>query len=577
MRRIWLSSLLVPMLFAVPAKAQTEMDPPRDYAITNVRIVVAPGQVLEQGTVLVRGGRIAAAGAAVSVPAGVIELDMTGMTVYPGLIDAANSVGLPRIAAQGGGRGAATLATPTNEPPPELNPARAAADVFSATDSDLDAFRAAGFTTVGLAFDGGIFPGRVSAVNLTGGPTASMVLRSPVAQQVLAGRRRGGYPSTLMGAVAYIKQSFWDAQWDRQATQAFERNPASTERPEYDAEHRALQPAATGAMPVWFSAAAERDLRRFIGIAAEIDVSDYVLVGVQEGYRTVDAIVAAGKPVIVSLDYPAFDRVTGRAYELHVAPVSGTDEAKAEADSTIARLLRGNAAALAEAGVTLALSGLGLSSPAQFRERILGTVEAGLSAEAALRALTITPATLLGLDAVVGTVEQGKLANLVVADGDLFAEDTKIKHVFVEGLKFDIPEPTARSEGRGGRGGGPGDAAATGEWFGELEGPNGMMNFTLTIRAEGEELVAQLVTDMGPVDLRGTRSGENITLNGTAAPPDMNPIEITITAAVEGTELRGSLDAAGMAVVPFTARRRGPGSARGQANAFGQQREGGRS
>ena len=148
-------SLPAIVLLAAPAVAQTELTPPRDYALANVRIVIAPGRVVERGTVLVRNGRITAAGATVTVPPGVAVLDLTGLTVYPGLIDAANSVGLPRVAAEGrGGRGAAPAAAAAGPigPPPELNPGRAAADVFAATDGDLDGLRAAGITTVGLAF-----------------------------------------------------------------------------------------------------------------------------------------------------------------------------------------------------------------------------------------------------------------------------------------------------------------------------------------------------------------------------------------------------------------------------------------
>jgi len=547
---------------SAPLAAQTELAPPRDYALTNVRIVIAPGRVVEQGTVLVRNGRIAAAGAAVTVPPGVAVLDLTGLTVYPGLIDAANSVGLPRVVAEGrGGRGAAPAAAAAgpSQPPPELNPGRAAADVFAATEGDLDGLRSAGITTVGLAFDGGIFPGRVSAVNLTGGDVAGMVVKSPVAQQVALGQRRGGYPSTGMGAIAYVRQSFWDAQWDQRAAEAFQGNPAAAQRPGYDPEHRALQPAATGAMPVWYAATSERDLRRIIGLAAETGVRDYVLVGAQEGYRTVDALKAAARPVIVGLSYPGLDRVSGRAFELHVAPISGTDPAGAEADSVVARALRANAATLAAAGIAIAFSGQGLT-PAQFRLGIAGVIEAGLPADEALRAATLTPARLLGLEAALGSVEPGKLANLVVVQGDIFSRDAKIRHVFIEGLRFDIPEAAERGAGgRSGRGGGEGGGAAAGEWVGEMEGPNGTMSFTLTLRAEGSALTGQLVTEMGPVELRGEQDGAEVSLRGTATPPGMNAIEIAITASISENQLQGTLDAAGMATVPFNARRRGPG------------------
>lgn len=559
MRRGWLSCLLAPALTVAPLQAQTAAEPPRDYALINARVVVAPGRILEQGTVLVRDGRIAAAGASVSVPPGVATLDLTGLTVYPGLIDVASSIGLPRATPQGSGRGgSATAATTPTGPPTELDPGRAAADVFVPGADALDAWRGAGITTLGLAFAGGIFPGRVSVVNLTAGDPASMVVRSPVAQQVAFGRRAGGlYPSTGIGVVAYIRQSFLDARWEQRAEAAFQRDPAAARRPEYNAEHRELASAAAGAMPVWFAASTRRELQRAIELAGEVGVEDFVLVGAQEGYQAIADLEAAGKPVVVSLDYPAVDRVTGRAFELHVAPISGDDTEKAAADSAVLRTLRSNAASLAGAGVPIALSGYGLSGAAEFREQLLSAVEAGLPADEALRAMTVTPARMLGLDRVLGTVEPGRMANLVVVQGDLFSRDAKIRQVFVEGARFVIPEAAARPSG--GRAGG-GGAAAAGEWAGEMEGPNGLLEFTLSIRVDGSGLSGQLVTEMGSVPLRGEQSGTDVTLRGTATPPGMIAIDITITARVSATQLRGTLDAAGAAAVPFTARRRGPGA-----------------
>jgi len=167
--------------------AQPATPPVADYALTNVRIVTAPGKVIERGTVLTHDGRIAAVGATVTIPAGVVQMDLTGHSVYAGLIDAATSIGLPsptrEVAAAspaateggrggrggggrgGGGAGAARGASSTTPLPPpiipELDASAEAADMFAPTADELKAFRAGGVTTVGLVFNGGIFPGRV--------------------------------------------------------------------------------------------------------------------------------------------------------------------------------------------------------------------------------------------------------------------------------------------------------------------------------------------------------------------------------------------------------------------------------
>ncbi len=404
-----------------------------------------------------------------------------------------------------------------------------------------------------------------------------LVVRNPVAQQVALGRRRGGgYPSTLMGTLAYIRQSFMDARYAAQVSAAFQKNPTTTPLPSYDAEDVALQPAAGGAMPVWFEVTRAWDIERVLTLTKDLGVADYTLVGVQEGYQMLDRLKAAGRPVIVSLNYPQPAQVTGRAWELHVAPMSGPDREKDAEDSTAMRTLRGNAAALVGGGVPIALSGLGLESPAQFHERILGAIEAGLSPDEALRALTLTPAKLLGLDGAMGSIDPGKWANLVVTQGDLFAKDGKVRHVFVEGEKFEISDaPVRRPQGGGrGRGGGAGDggeagrasaattpaeaAALTGDWGGTLDIQGTSIAFTLTIGGGGEALTGRMWTDMAVTDLTGQQSGTTFKLHGTATPDGMAAMDVTLTGRLADNALSGTISVAGMGEFPLNARRRSP-------------------
>jgi imidazolonepropionase-like amidohydrolase len=555
MRSALAATLVVGAVSAVPAFAQAPPTPPDHYALTNARIVVAPGRVIERGTVVVRDGRIVAAGAQVNVPASAIQVDASDHTVYAGLIDAASSTGLPSLVLQGGGFGRGD--SDDDGPAQEVMPGREAADVWSPSDAELAALRAAGVTTVGLAFNGGIFPGRIAAAN-TGGSSRSPILRAGIAQQVLLGRRRSAYPRTLMASIAYVKQSFYDALHDARVRQAWERQPTGS-RPAYSAEHRALEAAANGSLPVWFHASNERDLHHIVAVAGDIGVSNFTIIGAQEGWRQIDLLRSAGRTVIVSMDFPSASQISGRSFELHVAPVSGDDEAGERADSAAVLQARGNAGALARAGIRLALTTHGMSSSAQLRERVSAAIAAGLSSEEALRALTVTPAELLGVSSIVGTIETGKLANLVVVNGDIFDPKARIRDVFIEGVRYQIPAPQERPQ-RGANA--AADAAVvTGEWVGEIDSPNGMMQFTLTISGADEELTGQLASEMGSVPLRGTQSGADITLSGTFTPPGGTALAITLTGRVTGDDLHGAVTAQGMSPFAVTARRHGPGAA----------------
>lgn len=561
MVRPGLYATLAAAVLALPAYGQTDAVPPSDYALVNARIVVEPGNVIERGTIRVSDGRIAEVGADVTVPEGVVTLDMIGRTVYPGLIDVATSVGLPPVSAQGGrggrgggGSGGSQADEPNGrEPPPHVRPGQMAADVFAPSASALESLRATGVTTLGLAFEtGGIFPGQVSAVSTGSGDPSNLVLRTPVAFQVTFGSRPDGYPRTLMGAIAYIKQAFLDAEHEARATAAFEQDPASALRPSYDAEHRALAPVAAGTLPVWFVGETDRDLDRIADLAAEMGVQNYTVLGAQQGWKATDLLSAVGRPVIVSLDFPEPDDVTARTFELHVAPASGEDTAGEEADSAAARAARGNAAALARAGVPFALSSYGLDSPADFRDAIFAAVEAGLTPDDALRALTITPATVLGLETAIGTIEAGKLANLVVVEGDLFADSARIREVFVEGERFEIRD---RPAGRARGGEGITDVDVAGNWTGTLEGPSSTIEFTLTLERDGDAVTGSLTSEMGTADLSGEVDGAEITLRGTVSPPGVNAMDVTVTGTVEGDELEGAIVVQGMAEMPFNARR----------------------
>lgn len=434
-----------------------------DYALTNVRIVTAPGKVIERGTVLTHDGRIAAVGAQVNIPSGVVRMDLSGHTVYPGLIDAATSIGLPSptraIAAAnaetnaaggrggrvgGGGRGAnpaggrgipgapVTPAAPVTLP--QVDASAEAADMFAPTADELTAFRAGGVTTVGLVFNGGLFPGRVGAA-LTGTRDDSrLALRTSSGQEVAFGTKPGGvYPATGIGAIAFIRQAFLDAQYEARLDKAMKAGTPGA-RPTNDPFSRALMPAATNEMSSWFVASTEREMTRVAEIAKEMGIKSPVVVGAREGYRSVPTLRASAATAVVSLEWPSPESVTGHEF---LMTGNGRGDPKATIVDPAVTEVKANAATLAKAGIPVALASFGGASGATFRDRVRATIEAGMSADDALKATTVTPAALLGISSAVGTIEVGKLANLVVVNGnDLFASGTPIKHVFIEGRLY---------------------------------------------------------------------------------------------------------------------------------------------
>lgn len=440
-----------------PGKA-AGASPHIDYALTNARIVTAPGKVIERGTVVIRNGRIAAVGANVAIPAGVVRMDLAGSSVYPGLIDAATSIGLPspnrplattpaapaaggrggRGGGGGGGRGGPpTGRGSTPAPPvvyPELDAGAEAADMFEPTEDQLKAFRTGGVTTIGLVFSGGIFPGRVGAALTAPADQTNINLRPSAGQVVAFGAKRDGYPSVGIGSVAFIRQSYLDAEYEARLDSATKKGIPGAPRPSNDPFTRALVPAATNEITSWFVAERERDISRVADIATEMKLKNPVVVGAQEGWRAIGNLKRGGLTAIVSLDFPTVESITGRAF---LAVGDGkTGEAPPPTAADTAEV-RGNAAALIKAGVPVALASYGIDNAGSFRDRIRQAIDAGLNPDDALRAATVTPAQVLGVSASVGTIEVGKLANLLVVSGnDLFAAQNPIKQVFIEGRVY---------------------------------------------------------------------------------------------------------------------------------------------
>jgi imidazolonepropionase-like amidohydrolase len=418
----------------VPQGTSPDPAPPSLFAIRNARIVVAPGDTLQSGTIVLRDGMISAVGENVDVPPGTWVIDGSGLTVYPGLVDALSTLGLPDTLTLGGGRGAAGRGgAPGGDTRqswgPEDRPATYtwvnAADELEVSEDDFEAWRNAGVTSVVASPERGFFPGQASWINLGDDRAGRLVVGSHVAMRVgsQSGPGHTGYPGALLGVIAYWRQTFMDAAWYDEAWTVYESAPAGLERPAYD---RALEPLrttlATG-QPVLFPANRAREIDRALAVAEEAGVQP-VIYGAQEAYRMPDALV--GIPVLVNVDWPDWDRNSDPEADIPLETLRLWDRAP----TTPGELER--------TGVPLAFYSGDLSA-SDFLGHVRQAIDLGLSEDAALAALTSTPAEIFGVTDRVGTLEPGKIANLIVTDGDLFDADTKIRHVFVDGRKYDPP------------------------------------------------------------------------------------------------------------------------------------------
>ncbi len=446
-RSVWAAAGLA-LILAASARA----DAPRVYAITGARLVTAAGPPIESGTIVLRDGVIQAVGAAVAVPPDAWVIDGKGLTVYPGLIDLGTSVPVDALRAQPPQNPATTEELERWKRGAILRPHFLAAEHIKTDAPEVHRFASAGITTVLAVPDGGVFAGQSALVNVVPPEDAPqigaqadargglLVVKTPVALHVALGARTPGnaYPNSLMGVMAFVRQTWLDSQHYRAAMQAWLRKPAAAGRPAHDPALDALGPALSRQVPVAFEARLEREIRRVLKMAADFGL-DPIVTGALEADRVAAELKAAGARVVYSLDYPTRPRT--------LAP---------DADEPL-RVLRQRAnapkvpGALAQAGVLFAFQSAGLRDPKDFVRNAARAVREGLPADAAIRALTIDAARLANVADRLGSLEPGKIANLVVTDGDLFNDQTKIRYVFVDGRRVRIEETPAG--GRGGRSG----------------------------------------------------------------------------------------------------------------------------
>jgi len=448
---------LVTALLLVTAYALAQA--PSAVAIRNAKIVTVSGPVIAKGTVVVRNGLIEAVGENVQVPADAWVVDGEGMTVYPGLIDALSTVGMPGAAptAAAGGRGGggrnAAQATPaaaaapaarSNGPEdrPQTTSWLLAADELQASDRRIETVRGSGITTVVTYPERGIFAGQGAVIDLISGEkSGEMVVASPTGQYITLGRGGfggggggGGFPSSLMGVLAYIHQIYLDAEHYKLVKAAYDKNPSGMQRPQYD---RALE-GVIDSRRILVPANREVEIDRMIRFSAELK-QPTILYGVREAYRpdAVALLKKAGLPVLVSMHWPE----PGRGADVHLE-----DETMRQLETY--DLAASAPALLQKAGVKFALYADGLDAPRDIQRAVKKAMDAGLSREDALRALTLTPAEFYGVSDRLGSIEKGKIGNLVVTKGDIFENSTKIEMIFVDGKKY-TPAAEPATGGRG--------------------------------------------------------------------------------------------------------------------------------
>jgi imidazolonepropionase-like amidohydrolase len=410
--------------FSLVAYAQSQ--PPASYAITHAKIFTLTGSPIEDGTLVIRDGKIAAVGANVEIPAGAQVIDAKGLQVYPGLFDPITQMGLSEISA--------VNATVDSTETGAYNPDVVAATAVSPSSEHIPVTRASGITEV-LAvpdsggFDGGgsrgVIGGQASAIHLAGWTINEMLIKKSVAMVIAwpaiqtrtfdfatfsrkekpFGEAKQEYEKKVNELADYLESA-------RHYAQAMGHGgPSDYQR---DMKLEALAPVVRGQLPALVFADRARDIRNAVEFCDKQKLK-MILAGGEEAYKVKDLLRSKGIPVILR----------------------PTLSSPSEEDDPYDRLLA-QPAELASAGVKFAFGSFDNSFARRLGQQAANAVAYGLPYDQALKAVTFYPAEIFGLADQLGTLETGKVADVIVTNGDPLELTTDVKFLFIKGERTSL-------------------------------------------------------------------------------------------------------------------------------------------
>lgn len=568
-----LAFLAAPVAAPVAAQSVDDLPPVTDtYALTDARVIQAPGQVLDPATVLVRDGLIEAVGTDVSVPYDAREIDADSLVVYAGFIDGLSHAGVqrPESGSDDEEDGNEAEVDP-GDPPTDrsgIQPDRSVRSFLAPDEKTLEALRKIGFTTGHVVPEGRMLPGSGAIVQYGGASAGDLVLEpKPSLFAQIQPADGYVYPATDMAVIATMRQLFREAARRQNLQEAYRENPDGRRRPPRDPVHNALFPVLDGSLPMAFYADDALSIHRVLTLQRELGFP-LLLAGLAESHAALESLETADAPLFLTLDLPeeparsaesdtiaadTTDRPS-RFYDPDLRTASYRD-VSAEAENLELRhaaerkkYLR-TAALLEEADLPFGFT-TREADAGDIRSHLRTMIEEGLSAEAALAALTTRPASLLGLDRRLGTVEDGKIANLVVTDGSYFDEDTSVRYVFVDGRLYDYASESEEGEVTGEA------SAVVGTWSYTLETSQGDFSGTIEIEGDASGLSGTFVGPQGDEQDLQSVSWDGTTLSFSVDSPQGGSATVSVT--VEGESFDGSVSGSGQSFSISGERTRSP-------------------
>lgn len=503
----------------------------RTYALTGATVVTQPGKVMEKTTIVIKDGLIQAIGKNVKIPFDAEIVKADSMYIYAGFIEGLSHTGIPKAEpAQGRGGGGNRQQGPQvkdpGSPPNDLagiTPERLLTTVFDAKEKSIAGMRALGFTAAHVVPEGQMLPGQAALMMLHGDNAGQMVLKdeSALFAQLTGARRM--YPATVIAVIAKWREMYKQAELAKAHEKTYAASSKGMTRPNYDPVLQAFYPIIDKTQSVFFKASDVKSAYRVLSLQKEFGFN-LVLAELKQGWHMADELSKKNIPVLISMDLPSAKekgKKDKKSKGKEEKAEKKNDPFKAEKaalekrrDEELKKHLT-QAATLEKAGVLFGFSTLDVKSK-DVRGNLRKMIENGLSENAALAALTTIPAKMLGVSDALGSVEQGKIANLVITDKPYFEEKSNVRYVFVDGHKYEyeVKKPAKKGDPNA-------KAKVAGKW-----------SYNFEAMGQNMEGILELVDNGG--DISGTITNEAMGSNSKIESADLEGNTLSFSIDIDG-------------------------------------------
>ena len=505
------------------------------YLLTNAHIISHPGQTTF-GSVLLRDGLIEQVGANIIAPYDAQIIDMDSMYIYAGFIDALSQVGLKKKEKEE----RPNVKDPGNPPNAVagITPEHSVYDDYSSKESSVKKLRDQGYGIAHIVPQGRMLPGMGAIFSLGEGESAQLVIKKEASMfsQLKSANRVA--PGTTIGVMAKYRDIYRNAAVTSECSSKYNMNPVGMRRAQSEPAIEAFIPVVNKQLPVYFIAKNALDVSRVIALQKELGFN-LVLADVEQGWPMASKITAGRYPLVLSMNLPKAikeekkeekdeSKMTEEEKEKAVNTKAKKEKKKKKEEAKLSLLEKANkkeemareerkkksikdyegqAAMMEKKGIKFAFTGIS-TKPGDIRKNLKRMMDAGLSESAALAALTTNAADQLGISKIAGTIEKGKLANLVITDKPYFEEKSAIRYVFVDGQ---MNEMKKKDEKKGDIEKGAG-AALAGEWKYSIEIPGQTQSGVIKITADVDELTIEVSSADSPEDFEEATA---VSLNGS--------------------------------------------------------------